>query len=77
MSPILLDERCTECGAPLSESVCGNCAPTGRPVDKGERRLLADAAAHEKELWDLHQVDRKVRVRPSRAGRSRVGPRPP
>jgi hypothetical protein len=67
MRPILTTERCTECGATLSEGTCGTCAPTGRPVDKGERRLLADAAAHEKELWDLHQVNRKVRVKPSRA----------
>lgn len=55
-----------ECGAVLTEGVCGNCAPTGRPVDKGERRLIADAADHEKELWDLGLVNRKVRVRASR-----------
>jgi len=66
MRPILATERCTECGATLSEGVCGCCAPNGRPVDKGERRFLADAAAHEKELWDLHQVNRKVRARASR-----------
>jgi hypothetical protein len=67
MRPMLANERCTECGATCSEGVCGTCAPTGRPVDKGERRLLADAAAHEKELWDLRRVNRKVRVKPSRA----------
>jgi hypothetical protein len=64
---ILTKERCTECGAVLADGVCGSCAPTGRPVDKGERRLLADAAAHEKQLWDLGRVNRKVRVRASRA----------
>ena len=57
-------ERCTECGAPLTDGVCGNCAPTGRPVDKGERRLAADAATHEKEQWDLRAVNRKVHPRP-------------
>lgn len=66
MRPILAMERCTECGAVLTDGVCGNCSPTGRPVDKGERRLLADAADHEKELWDLGKVNRKTRVRGSR-----------
>jgi hypothetical protein len=66
MRPILATERCTECGAVLTDGVCGNCAPTGRPVDKGERRLIAGAADHEKELWDLGRVKRKVRVRASR-----------
>lgn len=56
-------ERCTECGAPLTAGVCGNCAPTGRPVDKGARRLEAGAAEHEKEQWDLRRVDRKVHPR--------------
>ncbi|HEU5287356.1 MAG TPA: hypothetical protein VFV20_03055 [Candidatus Limnocylindria bacterium] len=60
-------ERCTECGAPLTAGVCGNCAPTGRPVDKGERRLEAGAAAHEKEQWDLQRVNRKVHQRARRA----------
>jgi len=27
MRPILATERCTECGATLSEGVCGCCAP--------------------------------------------------
>ena len=66
MLPIVNRERCMECGAVLADGVCGTCAPTGRPVDKGERRLGADAAAHEKELWDLGRVNRKVRVRASR-----------
>jgi hypothetical protein len=66
MLPIVARERCMECGAVLTDGVCGACAPTGRPVDKGERRLIADAAAHEKELWDLGRVNRKVRVRASR-----------
>lgn len=56
-------ERCTECGAPLSDGVCGNCAPTGAPVDKGERRIEADAAEHEKEQWALGVVKRKVHPR--------------
>ncbi len=59
-------ERCTECGSPLTEGVCGNCAPTGRPTDKGERRLEADAATHEKEQWDLRLVNRKIHQRPRR-----------
>lgn len=57
-------ERCTECGAPLADGVCGNCAPTGRPLDKTERRRLAGVAEHEKELWDDHAVTRKVHERP-------------
>lgn len=56
--------RCMECGAPLTDGVCGNCAPTGRPLDKAERRRLAAAAEHEKELWDEHLVARKERARP-------------
>lgn len=56
-------ERCTECGAPLSGGVCGGCAPTGRPVDHGARRIEADAAQHEKGQWDLGRVDRKVHPR--------------
>jgi hypothetical protein len=66
MRPILATERCTECGAVLTDGVCGSCAPTGRPVDKGERRLIAGAADHEEELWDLGRVMGKVRVRASR-----------
>ncbi len=57
-------ERCGECGSPLTEGVCGNCAPTGAPLDKLERRLEADEAEHEKERWDLGLVQRKVRMRP-------------
>lgn len=56
-------ERCTECGAPLTDGVCGNCAPTGMPIDKGERRIEAGDALHEKELWDQGLVDRKVHPR--------------
>ena len=56
-------ERCPECGAPLVEGVCGSCAPTGEPIDKGQRRLDADEAAHEKERWDRHAVTRKVHPR--------------
>lgn len=56
-------ERCTECGAPLTEGVCGSCAPTGAPIDKGERRVEAGAAEHEKEQWALGVVNRKVRSR--------------
>jgi len=60
-------ERCTECGAPLTDGSCGNCAPTGRPEDKGERRLVADAAEHEKEQWDRHLVKRKTHPSPTSA----------
>lgn len=56
-------ERCTECGSPLTDGVCGTCAPTGAPLDKGERRLEADEAEHEKERWDLGLVDRKIHPR--------------
>ncbi|HAF08983.1 MAG TPA: hypothetical protein DCK98_02735 [Chloroflexi bacterium] len=56
-------ERCTECGAPLTDGVCGSCAPSGRPLDKGARRRVAAAAAHEKELWDEHAVTRKLHAR--------------
>jgi hypothetical protein len=59
-------ERCTECGAPLFGGACGTCAPTGRPVDKGERRLDASAAEHEKKLWDQRLVNRKVHPRPKK-----------
>jgi hypothetical protein len=62
------ESRCMECGAPLTEGGCGNCAPTGRPVDKAERRRLAAVAAHEKELWDDHVVARKRRARPEGGG---------
>ena len=61
-------ERCAECGAPLTNGACGNCAPSGLPVDKGERRLAADAAKHEKEQWDLGLVDRKIHARPRTPG---------
>lgn len=66
-------ERCSECGAPTSEGTCGNCAPTGRPVDKGERRRSEAEAAREKARWDAHLVKRKVHER--RAGEQR-GPAP-
>jgi hypothetical protein len=58
-----LADLCTECGAPLTESTCGNCAPTGAPIDKGERRHREADAAHEKDLWDQHALARKRRDR--------------
>ncbi len=61
-------ERCPECGAPLVEGVCGSCAPMGAPLDKAARRLRADEAAHEKERWDRHEVERKVRTHAARRG---------
>lgn len=67
-------ERCTECGAPLTEGVCGSCAPTGQPVDKGERRLEAGAAEHEKEQWDLGVVNRKVHPRKKPTSTTRAAP---
>lgn len=64
-------ERCTECGAQLTSGTCGTCRPTGRPTDKGLRRLEADAAEHEKEQWDRHLVDRKTHPRPQLRKQSR------
>lgn len=60
-------DRCAECGAELTSGVCGTCRPTGRPPDKGLRRLEAGAAEHEKEQWDRHLVDRKSHPRPHAA----------
>jgi hypothetical protein len=57
-------DRCAECGAELTGGVCGTCRPTGRPADKGLRRIEAGAAEHEKEQWDRHLVDRKSHPRP-------------
>lgn len=62
-------ERCPECGAPVVAGVCGSCAPTGAPLDKGERRLVKEEAAHEKERWDRHLVTRKTHAR-SYSGRT-------
>jgi hypothetical protein len=60
-------DRCIECAAPLTEGICGNCSPTGRPLDKGERRRRAAAAEHEKEQWDRHLVARKSHARRGRS----------
>ena len=57
-------DRCTECGAILTDGACGNCAPTGRVLDKGERRRAAAEAEHEKARWDANLVNRKTRKRP-------------
>lgn len=70
------NERCTECGAPLTNGVCGNCAPGGRPLDKAARRRLVAAAAHEKDLWDEHALARKLRARPHENLRSAPNGRP-
>jgi hypothetical protein len=62
MTEVVAD-RCTECGAVLTDGVCGSCTPTGIPPDKGERRHREANAAHEKELWDQHALVRKHRDR--------------
>ncbi len=58
-------DRCTECGAPLAEGICGSCAPDGAPVDKGARRERALLAEREKALWDQKLLRRKVHERAS------------
>ena len=59
-------ERCTECGAELCEGICGNCAPTGRPNDKGLRRRIELEAAREKARWGAGLVTRKIHERPAK-----------
>ena len=56
-------ERCTECGTELTDGMCGSCAPTGRPLDKGERRRAELESAREKSRWDAHLVNRKIHER--------------
>lgn len=61
-------DRCTECGNALTGGVCGTCRPTGRPADKGERRIESHEAELEKARWHRGAVARKVRARPRKEG---------